>query len=158
MRLSLGDRLRPGRWLGRPLGLLTLLAVLALLAGLAQTPPGSSVLRDTGLVGSPQTYTSLYFTDPGALPSTVPSGHVALTVSFSVHNASSSSNNYQWTIQVGQGNQQTPAASGTITVPPGGTKPQNSQLDTFCPSGDLQVVVRLAAPAESIDFRAACGG
>jgi hypothetical protein len=158
MRLSLGDRLQPGRWLGRPLGLLTLLGVLALLVGVAQTPPGHSVLRDTGLVGSPPVYTSLYFTDPGGLPSTVPSGHVALTVSFSVHNASSSPNSYQWTIQVVRGNQQTPAASGTLTVPPGGTRPENSDLAAFCPSGDLQVVVRLAAPAESIDFRAACSG
>jgi len=158
MRLSLGDRLQPGRWLGRPLGLLTLLGVLALLTGLAQTPPGHSVLRDTGLVGSPATYTSLYFTDPAGLPSTVPSGHVALTVSFSVHNSSSASDSYQWTIQVVHGSQRTQAARGTLTVPPGGTRPQNSDLDTLCPSGDLEVVVRLASPAESIDFRAACGG
>lgn len=138
--------------------MLTLLGVLALLAGLAQTPPGYAVLRDTGLVGSPPSYTALSFTDPGALPSTVPSGHVALTVPFSVHNASSSSNSYQWTVQVVQGSQRAQAASGTLTVPPGGTRPQSPQIEALCPSGDLQVVVRLAAPAESIDFRAACGG
>ena len=141
--------------------MLTLFGVLALLVGLAQTPPGYSLLRDTGLVGSPPSYTSLYFSDPGGLPSTVPSGHVALMVSFSVHNASSSSGNYHWTIQTIQlvhGNQQTQAASGTLTVPPGGTTRENSQVAAFCPNGELQVVVRLAAPAQSIDFRAACGG
>lgn len=158
MRPSLGDRLQPGRWLGRPFGLLTLFGVLALLAGLAQTPPGHSVLRDTGLVGSSSSYTSLYFSDPGGLPSTVPSGHVALPVSFSVHNASSSSSSYQWTIQVVHGGRQTQAATGTLTVPAGGTTPENSQVAAFCPSGELLVVVRIAAPAQSIDFRAACGG
>lgn len=138
--------------------MLTLLGVLALLVGLAQTPPGYAVLRDTGLAGSAPAYTPLYFTDPGGLPAAVPSGHVALTVPFSVHNASSSSSSYEWTIQVVHGNQQTQAASGTLTVPPGSTRPQSSQIEAFCPSGDLQVVVRLVAPAESIDFRAACGG
>jgi hypothetical protein len=138
--------------------LLTLFGVLALLVGLAQTPPGHSVLRDTGLVGSPSSYTSLYFSDPGGLPSTVPSGHVALPVSFSVHNASSSSSSYQWTIQVVHGGRLTRAATGTLTVPPGGTTPENSQVAAFCQSGELLVVVRLAAPAQSIDFRAACGG
>jgi hypothetical protein len=138
--------------------LLTLFGVLALLVGLAQTPPGYSLLRDTGLVGSPPSYTSLSFSDPAGLPSTVPSGHVALPVSFSVHNGSSSSSSYQWTIQVIHGGRQTQAASGTLIVPAGGTTPENSQVAAFCPSGELQVVVRLAAPAESIDFRAACGG
>jgi hypothetical protein len=158
MRPSLGDRQQPGRWLGRPFGLLTLFGVLALLVGLAQTPPGHSLLRDTGLVGSAPSYTSLSFSDPGGLPTTVPSGHVALTVTFSVHNASSSSSDYQWTIQVVHGKQRTQAASGTLTVPPGGTTPESSPIAALCPSGELEVVVRLAAPAESIDFRAACGG
>jgi hypothetical protein len=138
--------------------LLTLFGVLALLVGLAQTPPGYSLLRDTGLVGPAPSYTSLYFSDPGGLPSTVPSGHVALTVPFSVHNASSSSASYQWAIQVVHGNQRTTAASGTLTVPARGTTPESSQIAALCPSGELQVVVRLAAPAESIDFRAACDG
>lgn len=158
MRPSLGDWRRPGRWLGRPLGLLTLLGVIALLAGLFQTPPGYSLLRDTGLAGPAPVYTSLYFSDPGGLPASVPSGHVALTVSFSVHNASTSANSYQWTIQMVHGKQRAQAAGGKLAVPAGGTKTENSPVAAFCASGELQVVVRLAAPAESIDFRAACGG
>lgn len=142
----------------RPLRLLAPLAGIAVLVTLAQTPPGHSLLRLTGLVQSPPAYSALYFTDPGGLPATLPSGHVALNVSFAVHNASASANSYRWTVQAVQGKTAHPAASGTVTIPAGGTKAENTQVAALCPSGVLEIVVRLAAPAESIQFRAACGG
>jgi hypothetical protein len=145
---------RPRRLL-RLLGPLVGLAVLVMLA---QTPPGHSLLRLTGLVQSPAAYSALYFTDPGGLPATLPSGHVALNVSFAVHNASQSANSYRWTVQVAHGKKTHPAAGGTVTIPAGGTKAENRPVIAFCPSGVLDVVVRLAAPAESIHFRAVCGG
>lgn len=131
---------------------------LAVLVTLAQTPAGHSVLRLTGLGQSPTAYSALYFTDPGGLPKTLPSGHVALNVSFTIHNAAQSANSYRWTVQLVRGKKTQPAASGTLTIPAGGTRAENRPVVTLCPSGVLEVVVRLAAPAESIHFTAACGG
>jgi hypothetical protein len=138
--------------------LLAPLLGLAAAITLAQTPAGHSVLRLTGLEQSPTAYSALYFTDPGGLPATLPSGHVALNVSFTVHNASQHANSYQWTVQLVQGEKTQSAASGTLAIPAGGTRAENSPVTALCPSGALEVVVRLAAPAESIHFRAACGG
>jgi hypothetical protein len=142
----------------RLLRLLGPLVGLTALVTLAQTPPGHSLLRLTGLVQSPAAYSALYFIDPGGLPATLPSGHVALNVSFAVHNASQSPNSYRWTVQVVQGRKTHPAASGTVTIPAAGTKAENRSVTAFCPSGVLEVVVRLATPAESIHFRAVCRG
>jgi hypothetical protein len=138
--------------------LLALLLGLAVLVTLAQTPAGHSVLRLTGLEQSPTTYSALYFTDPGGLPVTLPSGHAALNVSFAVHNASQHANSYRWTVQFVRGKKAKSAANGTLTVPAGGTQVENRPVTALCPSGVLEVVVRLAVPAESIHFTAACGG
>jgi hypothetical protein len=138
--------------------LLGTLVGLAAVATLAQTAPGHSLLRLTGLVQSPAAYSALYFSAPEGLPATLPSGHVALNVPFAVHNASPAANSYRWTVQVVQGKQAHAAASGTTTIPAGGTKAENPAVTALCPSGVLEVVVRLAAPAESIHFRAVCGG
>ena len=143
---------------GRVLRLLGPLAAVVALVTVAQTPPGHSLLRLAGLEKAPPAYSALYFTDPGGLPATLPSGHVALNVSFAVHNASQSANSYQWAVQVVQGKKIHPAARGTTTIPAGGTKAENRAVTALCPSGVLEVVVRLAAPAESIHFRAVCGG
>lgn len=143
---------------GKLLRLLGPLVGLAALVTVAQTSPGHSLLRLTGLVQSPAAYSALYFTDPGGLPATLPSGHVALNVSFAVHNASASANSYRWTVQLVQGTKTHLAARGTTAIPAGGTKAENRAVSTVCPRGVLEVVIRLATPAESIHFRAACGG
>jgi hypothetical protein len=138
--------------------LLGLLLGLAVLVALAQTPPGHSVLRLAGLAKPSASYSALYFTDPAGLPATLPSGHVAMTVSFAVRNDSQSANSYRWTVQLVQGKKTRSAASGTAAIPAGGTMAENRPVTALCRSGVLEVVVRLAAPAESIHFRAACGG
>ena len=141
----------------RLLRLFGLVAAGAVLVGLAQTPPGRSLLRLTGLSRPPTSYSTLYFTDPGGLPARVPAGHVRLGVSFAVHNATQSSNTYRWTLQLVQGRNARSAAEGTATIPQGGTMTVSRQVAGLCRTGTLEVVVRLATPAESIHFRAACG-
>jgi hypothetical protein len=143
---------------GRLLRLLGPLVGVAALVTVAQTSPGHSLLRLTGLVQSPAAYSALYFTDPGGLPARLPAGHVTLNLSFAVHNASASANSYRWTVQLVRGTKAHLAASGTTAIPADGTKAENPVVSTVCPSGVLEVVVRLAAPAESIHFRASCGG
>lgn len=137
-----------------PAPLLGLVAAIAL----AQTPPGHSLLRLAGLVKPPASYSALYFTDPAGLPATLPSGHVAVNVSFAVRNAAQSANSYRWTVELMHGGKRLSTASGTMTVPAGGTEAEKKPMTTVCRSGVLDVIVRLAAPAESIHFKAVCGG
>lgn len=142
----------------RLLRLFGLIAAAVLLIGLAQTPPGHSLLRLTGLARPQTSYSALSFTEAGGLPAKVASGHVGLNVSFAVHNATASSNTYRWTVEVVHGKTTRSAAEGTVTIPQGGTTTQTRRVSVLCRTGTLEVVVRLAAPAESIHFRAACGG
>jgi hypothetical protein len=135
-----------------------LLVAIVAVAGFAQTAAGQSLMRSAGLVRAPGAGTALSFTDPGALPTSLPAGHVGLTVSFAIHNASGSAASYRWTVEVVYGKKHVRAASGQTDIVANGTKAETRQVTTFCPRGQLEVVVRLAAPAESIHFRAACGG
>ena len=52
-----------GRW-----SVAALVAFVVLCAGLSQTGAGQSLLRDTGAVGPPPSYTQLVFTAPRSLP------------------------------------------------------------------------------------------
>jgi hypothetical protein len=142
----------------RPLGLLGLLAGVLALVTVAQTPPGHSFLRLTGLVQPKAAYSALYFSDPGGLPATRPAGHVALNVPFSIHNASRSATSYRWTVQIVRGKKTRSAARGASEIAAGDTRAEDPMVTAQCPSGVLEVVVRLATPAESIHFRAVCGG
>jgi hypothetical protein len=142
----------------RLLRLLGTFTGLVVVVALAQTPPGHSLMRLTGLSQAPTQYTALSFTDPGGLPATVASGHVALNVSFDVHNAGQSAATYPWVVQLQHGSKTQLAAQGTVTVPGGGTEAENSAVSTVCQSGSLEVIVSLTSPSESIHFEAACGG
>jgi hypothetical protein len=135
-----------------------LLAAVVAVTALAQTAAGQSLMRSAGLAHAPAASTALAFTDPGALPASLPAGHVGLTVSFAIHNASESAASYRWTVEAVYGKQHRRAASGQTDILPNQTKAETRQVTTFCPRGQLEIVVRLAAPAESIHFRAACGG
>ncbi|HLH59857.1 MAG TPA: hypothetical protein VKV33_11985, partial [Streptosporangiaceae bacterium] len=148
---------RKGRRMGRA-GLLGLLTGVLALVTVAQTPPGHSFLRLTGLAQPPAAYSALYFTNPGGLTTSLPSGHVSLNVPFAVHNASQSATSYRWTVQVVQGKKTHSAVRGASTIAAGGTKAEDPMVTALCPSGVLEVVVHLAKPAESISFRAVCGG
>jgi hypothetical protein len=132
-----------------------LLGSLVAILALAQTIPGRSLLRLSGLVPRPAAYSALYFTNPAALPTRV-SGHFDLTVSFAVHNASQAMNSYQWVIQLVQGKKTQRAANGQMMISANGTVAEKSSVRALCRSGKLDVVVRLAAPAESIHFWVTC--
>lgn len=149
---------RPGKagTVRRFRALLGLLAGAAVIAVLAQTPPGSFMLRETGLVKPAPTYTSLYFSDPNTLLTKLPFGHFSVDVPFSVHNASNTTVTYQWTIQTVVGQKSTRVASGHITEAPNTTYSRNETVTGLCLSRELVIIVKLAKPAQSIDFRAVC--
>ena len=140
-----------GRW-----SLLALVAVLMVCAAFAQTSQGHAMLRDAGLYKMPATYTELAFTNSGDLP-VAPTAKEKIPVSFSIHNVSGSSSAYRWSIAVtGNGKAQGKTA-GTVGVPAQGKATVTKTVTAACGNAPrLDVVVRLASPAESIDFWVTC--
>jgi hypothetical protein len=140
-----------GRW-----GLLSLVVLVAICAGLAQTSKGHALLGDAGLYKVPASYTELAFTDSGDLPD-APTAKGQVPVSFSVHNVSGSSSAYRWSIAVTREGKSQVKATGTIGVPAQGRATVAKSVTVACGTApSLQVAVRLASPAESIDFLVTC--
>ncbi|MGO9780195.1 MAG: hypothetical protein ACLPQY_10585 [Streptosporangiaceae bacterium] len=139
---------------------LTALAVAAGLVvaavGLAQTSPGHSLLREVGLYAEPATYTALAFTNPQSLPSHLPAAPAQVAMSFGVGNASPGPQRYSWSIVLEAAGQTSRLAAGDVGVPAHGHATVTRTVTASCPGGKAVIAVRLAAPAESIDFQAAC--
>ena len=139
---------------------LTALAVAAGLVvavvGLAQTSPGHSLLREVGLSAEPATYTALAFTNPQSLPSHLSAAPAQVAVSFAVSNVSPDPHSYSWSIVLEAAGQTSRVAAGEVGVPAHGHATVTRTVTASCPGGQAVMAVRLAAPAESIDFRAAC--
>ena len=139
---------------------LTALAVAAGLVvavvGLAQTSPGHSLLREVGLYAEPATYTALAFTNPQSLPSHLSAAPAQVAVSFAVSNVSPDPHRYSWSIVLEAAGQTSRVAVGEVGVPAHGHATVTRTVTASCPGGQAVMAVRLAAPAESIDFRAAC--
>ena len=142
----------------RMLSTLSLVGALVLIVALAQTSPGHSLMRLTGLTKAPTAYTALSFTNTGGLPTTVPEGHVGLDVSFTIDNATQSAAAYRWTVRLVHGSKSQESAHGTVSVDANGSKAETTPVSTICDSGTLEVIVALTTPSESIHFRATCGG
>lgn len=133
-----------------------LVILILLCAGVAQTSPGHSVLAGLGLTETPPSYTELAFTNSGALQQYVASVQAPVTVSFDIHNVSGSSRDYQWSIVALHGATNEGSLSGNVTVAGQGRASFTENVQVTCPSGRVQMVLRLASPAESINFWVAC--
>ena len=136
--------------------LLLLVALVVLCAGLAQTGRGHALLRDAGLYEEPSSYTELAFTTPGALASALPSSNSPIAVSFGIHNVAGPARAYHWSIVLAKAGQSHVKASGVVTVPAQGRATVARSVAMTCVGGRLQVMVRLASPAESVDFWVTC--
>jgi hypothetical protein len=135
---------------------LVLVGALLLCVGLAQTQQGHGVLRAVGLYETPATYTELAFSQPGALPETLAKPNSDIKVSFSIHNVSSDLRSYQWSIVLVHAGHSQVKATGTLQSPAQGQDEVSRSVAAVCVGGRLQVVVRLASPAESISFWMTC--
>lgn len=134
-----------------------MLAVLALLCvGAAQTSPGHSVLVGLGLSETPPSYTELAFTDAGSLQESVASLQAPVTVSFDIHNVSASARSYKWSIVAEHGTTNEGSLSGSATVAAQGRQSFIENVQVTCPSGRLQMILKLASPAESLNFWVSC--
>jgi hypothetical protein len=136
--------------------LVLVVASVLLCVSLAQTSQGHVLLSDVGLYEQPASYTELTFTTPGDLPSTLPSANSPIDVSFGIHNVSGTARAYQWSIALTKASQSHVKASGTVTAPPQGRVTVTKSVAMACVGGRLQVLVRLASPAQSIDFWVTC--
>jgi hypothetical protein len=134
-----------------------MLVILVLLcAGVAQTSPGHSVLTGLGLTATPPGYTELSFTNAGSLQESVASLQAPVTVSFGIHNVSGSQKDYQWSIVALHGRTNEGSLSGGVTVAAQGRAALIENVQVTCPSGRLEMVLRLASPAESLNFWVTC--
>lgn len=135
---------------------LVLMALIMIIAGLAQTKQGYALLGETGLYETPASYTELAFTTPGNLPGQLKLERTPIDVSFGIHNVSSSSRSYRWSIVFVRSGKNHLAASGVVSAPAQGRATVARTVALSCTDGRLQVVVRLVNPDESIDFWATC--
>jgi hypothetical protein len=160
--LSLADR-RAGvsrePWPRRFRTTLALVGSAVVLATIAQTPPGRSVLRLTGMVQADPGYSSLYFPSVEQFPSGLLDGEDSFPVTFAIGNSAQRSQGYRWSIQaVDQGKTRTVNA-GTASVAANATSVVQQTVQTSCTGHSMKVVVLLTAPGEhddSIDFLATC--
>jgi hypothetical protein len=137
--------------------LVILLALAVLCVGVAQTSPGHAALRGMGLYEPPASYTELTFAAPGDLPSALSAAGSAINVAFDIHNVSGAARTYQWSIALAKNGQDgRQKASGTVTAPAQGRVTVTRSVAATCTGGRLQVLVRLASPAESVDFWVTC--
>lgn len=137
-------------------GVILLVVLVALCAGLAQTSPGHALLLDVGLYEQPASYTELSFTAPGDLPSALAKPTSPIDVSFSIHNVSGAARAYQWSVVLAKSGQSHVKATGTATAPAQGRVTVTKSVAMACVGGQEQVLVRLASPAESVNFWVTC--
>lgn len=133
-----------------------LVAIVALVAGVSQTGPGRAVLRESGLSERPATYTSLAFLHPQSLPEQLGTKQARENVSFTITNTGSTAYNYQWSVRVVQGQGSRSVAAGSVLVASGGNVSITRSVKISCPHGQVQIVVSLVRPVESIDAWMAC--
>ena len=137
-------------------GPLLLVAITLTCLSLAQTPQGHTLLGAVGIYEEPATFTELAFSEPSALPNTLPTQSASVKVSFGIHNVSSDSRSYNWSIVLVHSGESQVKASGTVFTLAQGRTSVSKSVPAACSSGRVQVVVRLASPAESISFWVTC--
>jgi hypothetical protein len=134
--------------------------MLVTAASLAQTPTGHSVLRRAGLETTPPTYTALSFARPQSLPTRLPAPRTSLRVPFTIRNDSPGTQSYQWSLKATRignaGGLSARSVSGTTALAPGATVAMDPALPLICHGGQIRITIRLASPAESIDFLSRC--
>ena len=135
-----------------------IVALLTLALSSAQTAAGRSVLQAVGLYRGPSAYTSLAFSDPQSLPASLSATRTKLAISFVISNVSTTPHRYQWSVflNLNQRGHASRLAAGGTQVPADGRAAVSRRVTVSCPSGRARLVVKLADPAESIDFWAAC--
>jgi hypothetical protein len=137
-------------------GVVVLVAVAAITAGLGQTGLGHAILRKAGLFGEPPSYTSLAFLNPQYLPKQLDSKGTDVDVSFTIHNTGGTPRDYQWSVLQVQGQRTRRVAVGSVRVAPGRGTAIIRSAKISCTRGQVQIVVSLERPTEYIDDWMSC--
>jgi hypothetical protein len=133
-------------------------AIVVLATVLAQTAAGKSVLRDAGLLGSPQGYTELEFIEPAKLPVQLTPGTHTPRVPFRIHNVESGPHTYRWSVVAISGSHTQRLAGGRQDLAKGQSRFLHPHVPVTCTSGRVRLEVRLADPAQSIGYWVKCNG
>jgi hypothetical protein len=133
---------------------LTLALVVAV--GIGQTVVGHTVLRKVGLIEEPTGYTSLAFLHPQSLPERLPAERASVATSFVIHNTGTASRDYRWSMHLVRSGQDRVVAAGSTRVAGRGEATILRSATISCTRGHVEIVVKLARPAEAIDALAAC--
>lgn len=141
--------------LARWRGTVALVAILVLVAGVAQTSQGHAIMARFGLFQQPASYTSLAFQHPQSLPEQL-SPATDVDVSFVIRNAGDSPRDYKWSVVLTQGQTTLRLASGVVNIASRGERTVARSVKVSCTRGQARIVVSLARPAESIDSWMAC--
>ena len=132
-------------------------AIVVLGVGLAQTAAGRSVLRDSGLLGSPDGYTELEFVDPTKLAARVAPGGSTVRVPFRIHNVEGGARTYRWSVVAIASGRPERVAAGRQDLASGQSRYLDPRAAIACTGGRVRIEVRLADPAQSIGFWVECG-
>jgi hypothetical protein len=136
-------------------GVVAIVAVAAVVAGMCQTRVGHVMLRKVGLFEEPTNFTSLAFLHPQSLPKQLESKRANVRVSFVIRNSGSTSRDYKWSVLlIHEGHIR--RLDGGKRVVSGGAAIITRSAEISCKRGRVRIVVNLARPAESIDAWTAC--
>lgn len=136
-------------------GWLALAAVVLVTAGIAQTGAGQALLRQAGVIASAPGYTELAFARLQALPAQAAS-QAKFNVSFVINNVTSVTHDYQWSLWLVNNGHTHYMGKGDTPLEAGHGATVTHAVVMTCSAGRARIVVRLASPAESIDFWSKC--
>jgi hypothetical protein len=137
-------------------GAIALVALVGLAAVVGQTRIGHDALRKSGLLESPTSYTSLAFVEPQDLIENLASNPQLVSFPFVIHNASSASQSYEWSLLLVRKGHSRVVAAGEVRVTSGGGATITRSTEISCAGGQVQVIVKIASPVESIHAWMAC--
>jgi hypothetical protein len=128
--------------------------------GIAQTAPGSTVLRKAGITATPTRYTELAFVSPARLPDKASNGSGAWRVPVAIHDAEGSAQTYRWTaFQENRDGRRRRLDSGEIKLPSDGWGTVRPRMDLTCgANARVRAIVTLERPARSISYWVLCPG
>ncbi len=137
-------------------GLIILVSSVVVLASVFQTSVGHATLRAVGLSQGPTGYTSLSFLHPLSLPEQLRTAHGNAVTSFAIHNATSGTRDYHWSISLVGRESIRRVHAGSVRLAPGRGAEVTRSTAITCTQGAVRIVVSLASPAESIHTWIAC--
>jgi hypothetical protein len=136
-------------------GVLALVVLLLIGLGLAQTGPGSTLLRAMGIGSPSEPYTELAFADP-ANPG-VPTPLAYVRVRFWVHNVEGTAQTYRWTATTqAPGHAPMAATTGILALADGESATVTTRIPARCSASSSRISVSLGGAHQTISFWQSC--